>query len=269
MEKVARVGEIQNDIVRESLKLHNLTDRIELSSIANIPSGTGLGSSGTFGVGVLKAICAKTHHPMMPLQLAQEATRIQADILKRPIGLQDQYIAAFGGIICFTISKKGEVTVEPLQIKPQVLHQLEDNLVMFFTGYSRDADQILKEQDVKSKKTDADMMRNLDFVKKLGYESKEALEAGDLKRFGQLMDVHWQHKKKRSGNMSNPIIDRWYSKAMKNGAIGGKLVGAGGGGFLMFYTESPNELRKAMVQEGLVEVRFKFDFEGAKLIVHE
>jgi len=269
MEKVQRVGEIQNDIIRETLKHHGIVKSLEVTSIANIPSGTGLGSSGTFGVALSKALYALKREQASTLELADEATRLQADVLKRPIGLQDQYIAAYGGITAFEVDKKGNVKVIPLKIDRATMHRLEDNLLMFFTGYSRSADTILKEQNDKSKKSDTDMIANLDFMKQLGYESKEALESGNLVRFGELMDVHWERKKERSGGMTNPTIDKWYQAARKSGAIGGKLIGAGGGGFLMFYTENPDTLRKAMAAEGLEEVRFKFDYDGAKVIVNE
>jgi D-glycero-alpha-D-manno-heptose-7-phosphate kinase len=269
MEKVARVSEIQNDIIRETLKLHALDNRLEINSIANIPTGTGLGSSGSFGVGLLKAIYAKKRVPVSQLQVAEESTRIQADILKRPIGKQDQYIAAFGGITCFEVDKKGNTTVTPLRIDQETLHKLEDNLLVFFTGFSRSADVLLKDQNEKSRSNNNEMLKNLDFIKRLGYDSKEALETGDLKRFGELMHVHWEHKRKRSKGMSNPDIDRWYELARKNGTLGGKIIGAGGGGFLMFYTEEPERLRIAMRKEGLSEVRFKFDFEGSKVIVQD
>ncbi|MBR9701286.1 galactokinase [Candidatus Woesearchaeota archaeon] len=269
MEKVDRVTEIQNDLVREALKLQNLTTKVEITSIANLPAKTGLGSSGTFGVGLLKAIYASNKLPVTQQQLAEDAVNIEVDILKRPVGKQDQYIAAFGGITCFEVDKKGNVTVSPLRIGQQTLAELEDHLLLFFTGFSRDASSILKEQHVKSKKSDTDMLKNLDFVKKLGLQSKEALETGDLKKFGEIMHEHWLHKKKRSGKMTNPEIDKWYNKAMNNGAIGGKLVGAGGGGFLMFYADNPRKLRTAMREERLHEIRFKFDFEGAKVILNE
>ncbi len=269
MEKVQRVSEIQNDIIRETLKLHGITGHVEINSIANLPSGTGLGSSGTFGVGLLKAVYALKREHISPYQLAEEATKIQVDILKRPVGKQDQYIAAFGGVTCFDIDKKGNVTATPLRVDKRALHMLEDNLLLFFTGYSRSADSILKEQHDRSKSSDAQMLGNLDFMKKLGLESKDALESGDLARFGELMNTHWEHKKERSGSMSNPLIDKWYAKARKAGAIGGKLIGAGGGGFLMFYAKDSAKLRRAMAAEGLEEVRFTFDFEGSKTVVNE
>jgi D-glycero-alpha-D-manno-heptose-7-phosphate kinase len=269
LERTERVSQIENDIVRETFKVHDIPAQIEMTSIANIPSGTGLGSSGTFGVGLLKAIYSRNHEQVSQLQLSEESTRIQLDILKRPIGLQDQYIAAFGGITCFEVDKKGNVTIYPLKISQDTLHKLENNLMLFFTGFSRSADKLLKDQDSKSKKSDKDMLANLDFTKKLGLESKEALEVGDLKRFGEILHTHWEHKKKRSEGMSNSITNEWYETARKNGAIGGKVVGAGGGGFLMFYTEDPDRLRTAMEKEGLKELKFKFDFEGSKVIVNE
>lgn len=269
MENVQRVTEIQNDIIRETLKLHELTSRVELNSIANIPSGTGLGSSGTFCVGLLKAIYNWKHEQISPQQLAEEATHVEADILKRPIGKQDQYIASFGGITCFSVDKHGRVTVSPLQVDQRTLHYLEDHLLLFFTGFSRNSETILKEQDTKSKGSDKEMIGNLDFIKDLGLKSKEALETGDVLKFGELMHTHWEHKKKRSGTMSNPNIDRWYAVARENGALGGKLVGAGGGGFLMFLADDPQRLRNAMREEGLEEVRFRFDFEGSKILVSE
>jgi D-glycero-alpha-D-manno-heptose-7-phosphate kinase len=154
----------------------------------------------------------------------------------------------------------------PLKIDKDTLYNLEDNLLMFFTGYSRSASTVLHEQDVKSRQNDKEMIANLHFIKELGRESKEALEAGDLERFAELMNVHWEHKKQRSANMSNNHIDQWYQLARGNGALGGKLIGAGGGGFLIFYADDKVRLRRAMREAGLQEVRFRFDFEGTKLI---
>ena len=147
------------------------------------------------------------------------------------------------------------------------MFDLEDNLLLFFTGFNRAAGSILKDQHDRSQAGDADILRNLDYVKSLGYRSKEALESGDLVRFGELMHEHWEYKKRRSDAISNQQIDQWYSLAMKNGAIGGKLVGAGGGGFLMFYAADRNRLRQTMIEAGLEEVRFRFDFEGTKVVL--
>ena len=155
----------------------------------------------------------------------------------------------------------------PAENLRETLFNLEDNLLLFFTGYSRSASKILKEQDDKSKGADTAMIENLHFVKELGVQSRAALEGDDLPEFARLMDVHWQRKKERSGGMSNPQINEWYDLAMASGALGGKLIGAGGGGFLMFYAEDKQRLRHAMRQAGLTEVRFRFDFEGTKQVI--
>jgi D-glycero-alpha-D-manno-heptose-7-phosphate kinase len=268
IENTKDIDSIEHPIIRESLKEINPNiKQLEITSIANIPAGTGLGSSGSFTTALLKALNHYENNILSQSELAEQACKIEIEKLKEPIGKQDQYIAAHGGITCFEFCKNGEVKVSPLKISKETLHDLEDNLLLFFTGYSRSASAILKDQNDKSKSSDEDMISNLHFVKELGLKSKEALENGDLKKFGELMNVHWEHKKKRSGNMSNPKIDEWYNLALQNGAIGGKLIGAGGGGFLMFYTEEKSKLRKALTEAGLDEVRFKFDFEGTKIIV--
>lgn len=268
IENVKDVDSIKHPIIRESLRLISPdTFQLEITSTADIPGGTGLGSSGSFTTALLKALNAHEKNILNQSELAEQACTIEIEKLKEPIGKQDQYIAAYGGITCFEFCKNGEVKVSPLKISQETLHDLEDNLLLFFTGYSRAASSILKEQNDRSKTKDEDMIENLHFVKELGLKSKEALENGDLQTFAELMNVHWNHKKKRSGNMSNPKIDEWYELALKNGALGGKLIGAGGGGFLMFYAEDRNKLVKALRSEGLEEVRFKFDFEGTKIIL--
>ena len=203
------------------------------------------------------------------IQLAEEACEIEINRIKKPIGKQDQYIASFGGISSFSFNKDDSVVSQHLNISDDTLFDLEDNLMLFFTGYSRSAGKILKDQEIKSKQNDEDMLNNLHMVKTIGFESKKALESGDTKIFGELMHEHWENKKKRSGGMSNPKINDWYDIAMQNGAIGGKLVGAGGGGFLMFMADDRNKLRKALTNAGMEEVRFSFDFEGTKTLVRE
>ncbi|HLX64090.1 MAG TPA: galactokinase [Planctomycetota bacterium] len=269
MERVKSPDELQHPLVREAIKLTNVdASAMEIASMADIPAGTGLGSSGSFTTALLRALHAHNKNLIHPRELAEQACRIELDILKEPIGKQDQYIAAFGGITCFRFHTSGQVEAWPLKLSKETLYNLEDNLLLFFTGYSRSASGVLKEQDTKSKQKDKDMIDNLHFVKDLGLQSKDAMEAGNLAKFAELMNVHWEHKKKRSGNMSNTNIDDWYNLAMKNGALGGKLIGAGGGGFLMFYTEDKAKLRHAMMQAGLKEVRFRFDFLGSQVIVH-
>ena len=267
IETATKITEIKHKIIREALKLENLkTPQIEISSMADIPSGTGLGSSGSFTTALLKAIYTYRHKHINQEDLAELACHIEIDKLGEPIGKQDQYIAAVGGVTSFAFHKDDRVSYAPLNVSRDGLHKLEDNLLLFFTGFSRSASGILKDQHVRSQKNDADMLNNLHYVKELGYRSKDALESGDSNLFGQLMHEHWEHKKKRSGGMSNSDIDAWYDLALKNGAIGGKVVGAGGGGFLMFMASDPVKLRAVMKKQGLEEVRFRFDFEGTKVI---
>jgi D-glycero-alpha-D-manno-heptose-7-phosphate kinase len=267
LEEAATIDEIKHPVIREALRLVAIEERnLEITSMADIPAGTGLGSSGSFTTALLKALHALGKNLVHPAELAQQACRIELEKLAEPIGKQDQYIAAYGGITCFKFLKDGAVEAFPLQISEETLFNLEDNLLLFFTGYSRSASKILKEQDDKSKEGDQAMLDNLHFVKELGLQSQRALERGDLHEFARLMDVHWRRKKERSQGMSNPEIDRWYEAAMANGALGGKLIGAGGGGFLMFYTDDKARLRRAMREKGLSEVRFRFDFEGTKIL---
>jgi len=268
MERVTSVEEVQHPIIREALKLtHVGAPRLEITSMADIPAGTGLGSSGSFTTALLKALHALNKNLIHPQELAEQACRIEIDILGQPVGKQDQYIAAYGGLTCLEFLPDDRVEARPLKLDTDTLYNLEDNLLLFFTGYSRSASSILTEQDARTRENDAAMVRELDVVKELGSQTMEALEAGDLGRFAELMNVHWEHKRQRSDRMSNGRIDEWYELARRNGAVGGKLIGAGGGGFLMFYTEDKRRLRRAMREAGLHEFRFRFDFEGTKLIV--
>jgi len=268
LERVNSIGAIEHPIIRESLKLTEIEENgsLEVTSMADIPAGTGLGSSGSFTTALLKALHAHQRHLIHPQELAEQACDIEINRLGEPVGKQDQYIAAFGGITCFEFGTDGTVRAWPLRISEEMRYNLEDNLLLFFTGYSRSASVVLKEQNDRSKTMDPDMLANLHFVKELAVESQQALEAGNLKEFARLMNVHWQNKKKRSNNMSNSHINDLYDLAMANGALGGKLIGAGGGGFLMFYSEEKTKLRHVMREQGLKEVRFKFDFEGTKLL---
>jgi D-glycero-alpha-D-manno-heptose-7-phosphate kinase len=268
MEHAPDASKLRHPIFREAFSLLGMDGHgLELASMADIPAGTGLGSSGSFTTALLKVLHAYNKNLVHPAELAAQACEIELGRLKEPIGKQDQYIAAYGGITCFKFLPDGRVEAWPLKLSAETRDNLDDNLLLFFTGYSRSASAILKEQDQKSKQADAGMIENLHFVKDLGLQSQHALEAGDLHEFARLMDVHWQRKKQRSGGMSNPKINEWYDLAMANGALGGKLIGAGGGGFLMFYAEDKVRLRHAMRQAGLKEIRFRFDFEGTKLLI--
>ncbi|HSI10857.1 MAG TPA: galactokinase [Chthoniobacter sp.] len=269
-EEATDIEQIKHPIIRESLKLVGVNDRnLEITSMADIPAGTGLGSSGSFTTALLKALHTLRKNIVRPAEIAAQACQIEIEKLHEPVGKQDQYIAAVGGVTSFHFLPGGSVEVIPVELSEETLFNLQDNLLMFFTGYTRSASKILKEQDDKTKGLDKSMVENLHFVKELGVQSKEALEAGDLREFARLMDVHWQRKKERSGGMSNPTINDWYDYAIANGALGGKLIGAGGGGFLMFYTEEVTRLRRAMREKGLREVRVRFDFEGTKIVAQE
>ena len=243
------------------------TPQVEITTLADIPAGTGLGSSGSFTTALLKALYAHRKRLLHPNELAALACDIEINRLGEPVGKQDQYIAAYGGLTCFSFNPDGTVRAEPLKIPMDALFNLEDNLLLFFTGFSRSAGSILADQKKRSETHDTTMLQNLHDVKELGLRSRDSLMKGDTPGFGALMHEQWEQKKRRSGGMSNPHIDEWYELALKNGAIGGKLVGAGGGGFLLFYSEDHQRLRAAMGKAGLEEVRFRFDFEGTKVLL--
>lgn len=267
LERTAGVDEVAHPIIREALRLvENGAPQIEITTLADIPAGTGLGSSGSFTTALLKALHAHHRRILDPRELAELASAIEIERLGEPIGKQDQYAAAYGGLTAFTFDRDGSVTVEPLAMQQSAVHDLEDNLLLFFTGFSREARAVLDDQRTRSQQADPAMLDNLHYVKEMGLRSREVLERGDLAAFGAILDEHWQHKKRRSAGMSNPQIDAWYEIGRRNGALGGKLVGAGGGGFLMFYTEDHRRLRAVMEEAGLQEVRFRFDFEGTKLL---
>ena len=268
MERVRTVEEVQHPIIREAMKLVGVpAPRLEITSAADIPAGTGLGSSGSFTTALLKALHVLKKNLIHPQQLAEQACHVELDLLQEPIGKQDQYIAAFGGVTCFRFLPDDRVEAWPLEVSQDTMHSLEDNLLLFFTGSSRSASDVLKDQDTRSRANDKEMIDNLHFVKDLGRQSQAALEAGDLAKFGELMNVHWEHKKRRSAKMTDGRIDEMYQLARQNGAVGGKLIGAGGGGFFLFYAEDHNRLRRALRDAGIEEVRFRFDFEGTKLVM--
>ena len=267
-EHVKEIREVRHPIIREALSMLDFkTPQVEITTLADIPAGTGLGSSGSFTTSLLKALYTHRRRLISPSDLARLACEIEIDRLHEPVGKQDQYIAAYGGITCFEFHPDNSVNAYPLTIKMETLFALEDNLLLFFTGFSRKAGDILQDQDKRTLQNDSKMLENLHHTKDLGMRTKRVLEAGEMDEFGELLHEHWEHKKVRSGGMSNPQIDEWYELGRKNGAIGGKLVGAGGGGFLMFYADDRRKLRQAMAKGGLEEVRFHFDFEGTKVLL--
>jgi D-glycero-alpha-D-manno-heptose-7-phosphate kinase len=267
MENVQTIDEIKHPIIREALRMVPVAaPHLEIVSMSDIPAGTGLGSSGSFTVALLRALHT-LNKDFVPRQvLAEQACHIEIDLLNEPVGKQDQYIASFGGITGFEFPQEGPVRVSPMPLADETLFNLEDNLLLFFTGFTRSASAILAEQDQKTKGGDSGMIDHLHQIKQFGYESKAALEAGDLPRFAAIMHEHWERKKYRSKSMTNTQIDEYYQLARDNGALGGKLIGAGGGGFLMVYSEDKTKLRRALTEAGLREVRIRFDFEGTSLM---
>ena len=268
LEKALVLNDIKHPIIREALKLFDLEKpQIEITSVADIPSGTGLGSSGSFTTALLKGLFTFYRKTIGPRALAELACEIELNKLKEPVGIQDQYISAIGGIQEISISKQGTVEYNSLALTSKVIHDLEDNLLLFYTGQMRSASSVLNDQDEKSKFSDSAMLDNLHLTKELGLESKKALVEGDMNKFAEILNVHWENKIKRSDGITNRYIQEIYETAIQNGAQGGKLVGAGGGGFLMFYASERDKLRNEMRKLHLEEVRFNFDFEGAKVVM--
>lgn len=256
--------EIRHPLLREALRMHEMPSNLEIVSIADVPAGTGLGSSGSFLVGLMHALHAYKRQPVMAEQLAREAIDIEMNRLGEPVGKQDQYIAAYGGILCQEYGKDDSVAVTPLRMKDAALWEFRDSLMMFFVGYTRNASKLLREQKERSEEGDKQMFDNLHFVRQLGRTIKATLEGGDVAQFGKLMHEHWIRKRSRSAEMSNNRIDQLYELARsRGGATGGKLVGAGGSGFLLFHTSDRRRLRSVMAEAGVDEMDFSFDFDGS------
>jgi D-glycero-alpha-D-manno-heptose-7-phosphate kinase len=267
IERVPGPRDVQHPIVREALALLGVTEHnVEITSMADIPAGTGLGSSGSFGTALLKALYRYRNKVVTPSDLAEAACHIEIDKLREPVGKQDQYVAAFGGVNTYEFHPDGTVTVRPLDVSDDTLKEFEVRVLLFSTGIVRQAPEILKDQDDRTKERSAEMIANLHAIKQIGYESRATLEAGQLGAYGELLHEHWERKRRRSRMISNPRIDHWYEVARANGAVGGKLIGAGGGGFLMFLADDPTRLRRALAAEGLAELRFAFDFQGARIL---
>ncbi|HXZ97845.1 MAG TPA: hypothetical protein VED24_00600 [Candidatus Acidoferrum sp.] len=264
-----RIEKITQPIVREALKLVNVKDFLEIVSIADLPGRTGLGGSSSYAVGMLNALHCYTRQNASPQVLAEEACHIEIDVLREPIGKQDQYVASFGGINSYEIERDGRVRVEALAMSQHSLAELENNIMLFYTGIERDASQILARHKHDEERRIARVIEAMHEIKKIGYQVRDSLVNSDIRSFGELLEVHWQTKKRLSDQVSSDRIDHFYDVARKNGALGGKIMGAGGGGFLMFYSENRKEqLRNAMGREGLKEVRFRFDFDGSKIVLN-
>ena len=263
------VDSIKQPLVREALKLLRINDSLEIVSVADVPGRSGLGGSSSYTVGVLNALHSFKRENVSRQTLAEEACHIEIDLLKEPIGKQDQYVAAFGGINSYEIEKDGVVKITPLNISPNSIAELENNLLLFYTGIKRDASQILGRQRQDQEEDKKPVIEAMHEIKKIGCQVRDCLANGNIHKFGELLDVHWRTKKNLSGQVSNPRIDQIYELALQHGALGGKIMGAGGGGFFMFYAENSKEkLRNAMAKEGLKELRFRFDFDGSKTLLN-
>jgi len=268
-EIIDRIEDIRQPIIREALRLVNMKDQLEIVSIADVPGRSGMGGSSSYTVGVLNALHSYNMENVSRQVLAEEACHIEINILKEPIGKQDQYVAAFGGINSYEVEKDGTVRASPLQLSSHTIAELESNLLLFYTGIKRNASDILERQKRDEEKGVRDVIDSMHKIKEIGYQVRDALVCGDLHQFGELLDLHWQTKKNLSSQVSNQRIDQTYNMARLSGALGGKIMGAGGGGFFVFYSEDKKEkLRKAMTREGLKELRFRFDFEGSKIILN-
>jgi D-glycero-alpha-D-manno-heptose-7-phosphate kinase len=263
LEEVDEISQIRHPILREGLLRHWCGSPLEIASVADVPAGTGMGSSGAYTVCLLKGLVRARHTSISPGDLAEAACGIEMDVLGEPVGKQDPYVAAHGGICAYTFHPDGHVDVEPLELDPDVLRRLRERLLLFYTGEARSASKVLLDQDRRSKAGDRQMIENLHRTKELGHQICELLKGGDLDAYAGLMHEHWEHKRRRSPGMANAHIDGLYELARDNGAIGGKLVGAGGGGFLLVYVRHPEETREAMVAAGASELAFDFEFGGA------
>jgi len=268
-ETISSLDEIQHTIVREVLRMVGVDKGIEIASMADIPAGTGLGSSSSFCVGLINALHTFKREYVSRHDLAEEACTIEIDILKKPIGKQDQYLATYGGLTILEIDTNGIVDVHPLLMDNDAMLELQENILLFYTGIKRDGEEILTKQDEATNKNDENVVNRLHKIKEMGIEIRNLLEKGKLREFGEMLNVHWETKRKLSDGITSKKIDEWYDIAMKNGAVGGKLTGAGGGGFLLFYCEeNKTKIRQSLLQEGLRELRFNFDFEGSKILVN-
>lgn len=269
-ELVKEVRDIEHPLLRECLLHTGAGGGLELSAMADVPGRTGLGSSGAFVVSLLSALHEHKRERIGRQELAEEANYIESVRANQPVGKHDHYLAAFGGITCLDIDRDGLVTVSQLAVSNHTMEELRSSLLVFFTGIERESFDILSQQESDTDKGDAGVIDSLHEVKELGLQIRDTLVQGELDRFGELMHKHWMAKKKRSGKVSNPQIDDWYAIARKAGALGGKLMGAGGGGFFVFYcgANDRQHLRETMAQQGLREMNFDFDLQGAKVLMN-
>lgn len=269
-EQATSPDEIEHDLVRPALKLLNLGGSLEIASMADVPAGTGLGSSGTYLVALLTALYELKREKIPTQALAEQACHIEMEIAGHPAGKHDPYLAAFGGFTCLDIDTDGRVKVNPLDISITAVEEFRNNVLLFYTGLTRSSSEILQAQRQDTERKDPAVVDSLHRTKELGYRIKEALEQGDVERFGLMLEEHWQNKKRRSTKISDAKLDHWYETVKSCGGLGGKIMGAGGGGFFMFFcpNQSKAKIRKALAEEGLREMPYDFDYEGAKVLVN-
>ena len=269
-ETVDSVDKIEHRIFREALRFCGITSGIELTSVADVPPNSGLGSSSTFAVALLNALHTYKQEYISSQQLAEEACRIEIEILKEPIGKQDQFIAAYGGVTAFTFNTDGSVGVERVPIRPEILDELESNLLIFYSGVEREASSVLREQGKTITANQDKAVDRMHRIKALGHETRRILVEGDIDAYGELLHEHWMNKRKLAVNMTDSVIDEHYEAARAAGAIGGKLMGAGGGGFFMFYTRPADRraVYAALIKRGLRPLRFRFDPGGARVVAN-
>lgn len=261
---VGDIDKIKHAIIRESLKLHNINRPLEIGSMADIEARTGMGSSSVFAVALLAGLNTLERKFISPHDLAEEACKVEIDLVGKPIGKQDQYATTFGGINQLYIDKKGNVAVTPLKLEKEVIFELENRLLIFYTGITRDADTILEKQ---SKEMNFDSMHK---IKEIGVQIEKALINGNINSFGNLLQEHWAIKQNMLPSMTTDKINDWYSLALSNGALGGKIMGAGGGGFLLLCTKLANRrsVKTVMENQGLKYMDFRFEFEGVKVLTN-
>jgi D-glycero-alpha-D-manno-heptose-7-phosphate kinase len=263
MEEVDTAAEIRHPIMREALTRHWRGNPLEIAIVADVPAGTGMGSSGAFGVALLKGLAHARRTSITPAALAESACEIEIDILHEPCGKQDPYVAAHGGICSYTFNRDGSVEVVPLELSATTLRLLRERMLLFYTGEARSASAVLSDQDERTRTGDEEMLENLHRTKEIGVRSRELLLSGDLDGYGELMHEHWLNKRARSQGMATERVDELYTLARRSGAVGGKLVGAGGGGFLLVYARNPSDTRQAMSAANAPELVFDFEFQGA------
>ncbi len=262
-ENVDEIASIKHPILRESLLRHWRGNPLEIASVADVPAGTGMGSSGAFTVALLKGLAHARRTSITPGALAEQACEIEIEMLREPCGKQDPYVAAHGGICAYTFAPDGSVEVEPLELADETLRSLRDHMLLFYSGDARDASVVLTDQDKRTKEGDSEMLENLQRTKEMGHRSRDLLVQGDVFAYADLMHEHWLNKRRRSPGMANSRIDDLYMLARRSGVVGGKLVGAGGGGFLLLYAQKPADTRQAMAAAGSTELPFDFEFVGA------